>query len=73
VQVFALNRQSERAALALEELQAAATAGGSVIGVACDLQDFSSVRSAAETVLQHPRVQQEGLDVLCNNAGALVF
>jgi NAD(P)-dependent dehydrogenase (short-subunit alcohol dehydrogenase family) len=55
--------------LALKELQAAAKSGGSAIGVICDLQDFGSVRSAADTVLQHPRVQQQGLDVLCNNAG----
>jgi NAD(P)-dependent dehydrogenase (short-subunit alcohol dehydrogenase family) len=69
VQVLALNRPSERADLALKDLQAAGQYGGRAIGVECDLLDFSSVRSAAAAVLEEPAVQQHGLDVLCNNAG----
>jgi len=66
--VIMLNRASERANLALESLKAAVP-DASVSLVTCDLMSFASVRDAAAqltTVLA-----DEGLDVLCNNAGIM--
>jgi NAD(P)-dependent dehydrogenase (short-subunit alcohol dehydrogenase family) len=68
--VILLNRPSDRARKAQEEIRAAAAGGASVQHVDCDLQDFASVREAARTVLAI--LNGDGLDVLCNNAGAML-
>ena len=66
--VYCLNRPSERATSALEKLKADASAALRVHQVDCDLQSFDSVRKAAQ---QLGAACSSGLDVLCNNAGAL--
>jgi NAD(P)-dependent dehydrogenase (short-subunit alcohol dehydrogenase family) len=68
--VILLNRPSDRARKAEEDVRTAAAGGGSVESVGCDLQDFASVRAAADKVLHI--VQDSGVDVLCNNAGAML-
>ena len=66
--VLLLNRESERATAALARLQAEVP-GGRFEAVACDLQDFGSVRQAASRIAEaHPV-----LDVLCNNAGVMAL
>lgn len=67
--VLALNRPSERATKALEDLTAAAGAGGTAIAIPCDLTSFASVRGAAEQVVAE--CSATGVDVLCNNAGIM--
>jgi NAD(P)-dependent dehydrogenase (short-subunit alcohol dehydrogenase family) len=68
--VILLNRPSDRARKAEEDVRTVAAGGGSVESVDCDLQDFASVRAAADTV--HQMVKDSGLDVLCCNAGAML-
>ena len=41
-----------------------------ILNVECDLQSFSSVRSAAQIILKELK---SGLDVLCNNAGVMAL
>jgi NAD(P)-dependent dehydrogenase (short-subunit alcohol dehydrogenase family) len=71
--VLLLNRASERADAAeaeLKELQSSLPAGTNetqIETVVCDLQDFASVREAAN----HIRSRYEAIDVLCNNAGIM--
>ncbi len=66
--VLLLNRESERATAALGRL-GAEVPGGRFEAVACDLQDFDSVREAARRIRDaHPV-----LDVLCNNAGVMAL
>ncbi|NVB39555.1 SDR family NAD(P)-dependent oxidoreductase [Pseudenhygromyxa sp. WMMC2535] len=63
--IVMLNRPSQRAQRALEELKGE---GIDAALVACDLQRFASVHEAAELLAQR---YPEGLDVLCNNAGVM--
>ncbi|MFT5434761.1 MAG: NAD(P)-dependent dehydrogenase (short-subunit alcohol dehydrogenase family), partial [Myxococcota bacterium] len=66
--VLLLNRESERATAALARLQAEVPSGR-FAAVVCDLQDFASVRRAAQQI----RDEHEVLDVLCNNAGVMAL
>jgi len=65
--VILLNRPSERAAKALDEISAEAGGNTKVEHVDCDLQDLDSVRKAAETIKE----KYVALDILCNNAGIM--
>ena len=66
--VLLLNRESARSAAALAQLQAEVP-NGHFEAIACDLQDFGSVRHAAQRIRDaHPV-----LDVLCNNAGVMAL
>lgn len=66
--VLLLNRQSERSEAALAKLRGEVP-NGTFDAVTCDLQDFDSVRRAAE----HIREKVGKLDVLCNNAGVMAM
>jgi NAD(P)-dependent dehydrogenase (short-subunit alcohol dehydrogenase family) len=72
--VLMLNRPSARAEAAEKEVRDAAAAASTptatataVETVPCDLQDFESVKKAAELI----KSKYEAVDVLCNNAGTL--
>jgi len=69
--VLLLNRPSERAIKAEEEIKAEMNDGQEtkVETITCDLQDFASVREAAKTI----RDKYDSLDVLCNNAGIMAM
>lgn len=67
-QVLLLNRDSGRAKAALEKLRSAVPSA-TFTPITCDLQDFDSVRAAAEDI----RGRFERLDVLCNNAGVMAL
>jgi NAD(P)-dependent dehydrogenase (short-subunit alcohol dehydrogenase family) len=69
--VLLLNRPSERATSAENELKAFIQAGSAttVETIACDLQDFESVKSAANLI----KSKYEAIDVLCNNAGLMAL
>ena len=66
--VLLLNRESKRATAALAGLLKEVP-GGRFEAIACDLQDFASVRAAAEAI----KAKYERLDVLCNNAGVMAL
>ncbi len=66
--VLLLNRESARATDALARLKAEVPTGR-FEAVVCDLQDFASVRRAAE----HIRDTHAVLDVLCHNAGVMAL
>lgn len=66
--VLLLNRSSERSESALSNLKTEAP-DGKFEAIACDLQDFESVRSAAAAI----RNKFEVLDVLCHNAGVMAL
>lgn len=66
--VILLNRKSDRAANSLQQLQEAVP-NANFEAIDCDLQDFDSVKSAAE----HIRSKYEVLDVLVNNAGVMAM
>ncbi|QTN39823.1 SDR family NAD(P)-dependent oxidoreductase [Cryomorphaceae bacterium] len=66
--VILLNRESDRSAAALAKLQEAVP-NGSFEAVACDLQDFASVRDAAAAI----RTKHDRLDILVNNAGVMAL
>jgi len=66
--VIMLNRASERADAALESIRAAVP-GANVSQIQCDLMSFASVREAIATL--NTQLADEGLDVLCNNAGIM--
>ena len=67
--VLLLNRPSQRATAALNDLQAH-NSNADFTQVDCDLQSFSSVREAAKNLRA---LCPEGLDVLCNNAGVMAL
>lgn len=69
--VYLINRASERADAAQQELQDGALKPGQVVTVPCDLMSFKSVRSAGE--LLNKQLANDGLDVLVNNAGIMGF
>lgn len=66
--VLLLNRESERATAALARLTEEVPEGR-FEAVACDLQDFASVRAAADAIKR----KHDRLDVLCNNAGVMAL
>ncbi len=66
--VLLLNRPSERSDHALARLRAEVS-DGKFQSIACDLQDFHSVKSAAAEVCSDYDV----LDVLCHNAGVMAL
>jgi NAD(P)-dependent dehydrogenase (short-subunit alcohol dehydrogenase family) len=66
--VLLLNRPSARSEAALARLREEVPEG-KFDPIACDLQDFSSVRAAARAI----REKTEVLDVLCNNAGVMAL
>ncbi len=66
--VLLLNRESERSASSLKELQGEVPEA-TFYAVTCDLQDFESVRSAIDKI----NADFDVLDVLCNNAGVMAL
>lgn len=72
-----LNRASSRAKASLKLLQEENRAFGKstkLIPIACDLMSFASVKKASKDVHRQLRTaNQEGLDVLINNAGIAYF
>ena len=66
--VILLNRQSERAEKALQQLQAAVP-GATFDWVPCDLQNFESVRQAMRQI----QSRYDVIDVLVNNAGVMAL
>lgn len=64
--IICLNRPSKRAEKAVEQLK---EAGATVIHVDCDLTSMTSVRAAGPLVMT--AVGDNGLDVLCCNAGIM--
>lgn len=65
-----LNRLSERADAAEKSLKEIAHPDTTVVEtIACDLQEFASVRKAAAQLKE----KYEALDVLCLNAGIMAF
>ncbi len=66
--VILLNRASERADNSLRQLQEAVPEG-KFEAVVCDLQDFQSVRDAAEAI----KSKYDTIDVLVNNAGVMAL
>jgi NAD(P)-dependent dehydrogenase (short-subunit alcohol dehydrogenase family) len=67
--VLLLNRPSARSEAALKAI--AEDAPGGVFAIDCDLQSFASVRAAAVAV--KAAVGEQGLDVLCCNAGVMAL
>ena len=65
--VLLLNRPSPRAEAAEQEIKLLIVDGSSTVveTIPCDLQDFESVKKAAEII----KSKYEAVDVLCNNAG----
>lgn len=63
-----LNRQSQRAEAALEELKEAVPSA-QFDAIECDLQDLSSVRKAIEAI----KAKYDVIDVLVNNAGVMAL
>lgn len=68
--VVLLNRLSARSKASLEKLQRE-RGEANFTDVACDLQDFASVRAAAATISKH--FADVGIDVLINNAGVMAL
>jgi NAD(P)-dependent dehydrogenase (short-subunit alcohol dehydrogenase family) len=69
--ILMLNRPSERATAAEAQVKECIPVGKTttVETIACDLQDFESVKAAANAI----KAKYEALDVLCNNAGIMAF
>ena len=65
-----LNRPSERATKAEEEVKAEILDGSNTVveTIACDLQDLENVRECATKI----KSKYEAIDVLCCNAGVMV-
>ncbi len=66
--VLLLNRESDRSKSSLASLQKEVP-NGKFEAIACDLQDFGSVKKAIETI----KSSHDRLDVLCNNAGVMAL
>lgn len=66
--VLLLNRESERSASSIKKLEEEVP-HGKFEAIACDLQDFASVRKAIEAITS----KHEKIDVLCNNAGVMAM
>lgn len=72
--VYLLNRPSVRSATAAEMLRALAESWKSsteIVSIDCDLQAFTSVRSAAAEIERQLVARGGGLDGLLNNAGVM--
>ena len=68
--VVLLNRPSERAKKAEEDLKTSeASSKSKIVSVDCDLQDLESVKAAAATI----KSKYKAIDVLCNNAGVMAL
>jgi NAD(P)-dependent dehydrogenase (short-subunit alcohol dehydrogenase family) len=69
--VVMLNRPSERAAKAENDIKACIPEGAEcfVESIPCDLQCFASVREAAQTI----QSKYEAIDILVNNAGVMAL
>lgn len=67
--VLLLNRPSDRAQKAEQEVKDVVTGKTVVETIPCDLQDLESVRSAATLI----KSKYEAIDVLCNNAGVMAL
>lgn len=67
-EVLLLNRPSPRVDAAMEKLRTAVP-NGKFVNIACDLQDFDSVRSAAADIASRYQV----LHCLANNAGIMAW
>lgn len=70
-EVILLNRDSQRAVDAERKLREECP-GAKIHCVTCDLTDFTSVRTAAKSLISLCS-QPDGLDVLCCNAGVMAF
>lgn len=68
--VVMLNRPSDRADSAAASVRSSAP-GAKVTSVACDLTSFASVKAAAASIRE--QLGEEGVDVLCNNAGVMAL
>ena len=66
--VVLLNRESQRAASSLQKLKETVP-NGEFDSIACDLQDFASVRQAVDAIKE----KYDVVDVLCNNAGVMAL
>ena len=66
--VLLLNRESERSVAALAKLKEAVP-NGDFEAIACDLQNFASVRAAIDVI----KAKHDRLDILCNNAGVMAL
>jgi len=66
--VLLLNRESERSVAALAKLKEAVPTGD-FEAIACDLQNFASVRGAIDAI----KSKHDRLDILCNNAGVMAL
>ncbi|MEM8897778.1 MAG: SDR family NAD(P)-dependent oxidoreductase [Bacteroidota bacterium] len=66
--VLLLNRESERSANALKQLQEEVPSG-KFEAITCDLQNFESVQQAAQDI----SAKYDRLDVLVNNAGVMAL
>lgn len=66
--VLLLNRESERSASSLAQLQADVP-GATFEAITCDLQNLESVRKAAEAI----KAKYDVVDVLVNNAGVMAL
>eukprot|EP00924_Labyrinthula_sp_SR-Ha-C_P012366 snap_masked-scaffold_10-processed-gene-4.44-mRNA-1 protein AED:0.96 eAED:1.00 QI:0/0/0/0.5/1/1/2/0/335 len=70
--LFLLNRESDRSVSSLEHLEEITTYSKTqIIPINCDLASFSSVRTAADEVLNH--LESSPLDILINNAGLAYY
>ncbi len=67
-EVILLNRASARSESSLSQLKDEVPFG-TFVSVECDLQDFESVRTAADVI----KTSYPTLDVLCNNAGVMAM
>mmetsp|Transcript_5951 Transcript_5951/g.7493 ORF Transcript_5951/g.7493 Transcript_5951/m.7493 type:complete len:335 (+) Transcript_5951:73-1077(+) len=67
--VVVLNRKSSRAEESLQKLREA-NPDAEIEWVECDLQNFESVRAAADEL---KRKFADGIDVMCNNAGVMAL
>ncbi len=66
--VVLLNRASERSDSSIQQLKEAVPRG-KFEGITCDLQNFESVRKAAEAI----KAKYQTVDVLVNNAGVMAL
>ena len=67
--VILLNRKSDRSTSAFEALQKSCP-NSELINIECDLSSFVSVRKAVKEIFLYT---EDGLDVLCNNAGVMAL
>lgn len=66
--VLLLNRDSDRSVSARQRLESEVP-DGTFVAITCDLQNFASVRAAAQEIGR----RYDRLDALCNNAGVMAL